>query len=69
MPDHVYRIEEFVGTSPEGQDEAIRNAVRYAAQTRETIRWFEVKETRGQVQDGNVAHWQVTIRVGWTQRP
>lgn len=67
MAQHVYKIEEFVGSSPEGQDEAIRNAIRYAAATRGTMRWFEVKETRGQIKGGTVAHWQVTLRIGWTQ--
>jgi dodecin len=66
MVDHVYKIEEFVGSSPNGQDEAIRNAVRRASETLERLRWFEVKEARGQILDGKVAHWQVTVRVGST---
>ena len=69
MPDHVYRIEEFVGSSPDGQDQAIRNAVQCAAGLRAELRWFEVKETRGQIVEGKVAHWQVTVRVGWTTEP
>jgi flavin-binding protein dodecin len=66
MIDHVYKIEEFVGSSPNGQDEAIRNAIQRASQTDQRLRWFEVKETRGQIADGKVAHWQVTVRIGWT---
>jgi flavin-binding protein dodecin len=63
---HVYTIQEFVRSSPEGQDDAIRNAVRRAAEQLKQLRWFEVKESRGQIVDGKVAHFQVTIRVGAT---
>jgi flavin-binding protein dodecin len=66
MSDHVYKIEEFVGSSPKGQDEAIRNAIGRASETLKRLRWFEVKETRGQIADGKVAHWQVRVRVGST---
>jgi flavin-binding protein dodecin len=64
MANHVYKIEEFVGSSPNGQDEAIRNAVRRAAETTQRLRWFEVTETRGQIVEGKISHWQVTVRVG-----
>ena len=66
MTDHVYKLEDFVGSSPDGQDAAIRNAIERAAATRPRLRWFEVTETRGQIVDGKVAHWQVTVRVGST---
>lgn len=66
MTDHVYRILEFVGSSPASQDQAIQNAVKHAAETASSLRWFEVVETRGQIADGKIAHWQVTIRVGMT---
>jgi flavin-binding protein dodecin len=66
MADHIYKIDELVGSSPSGQDEAIRNAIKSAARTSERLRWFEVTETRGQIVDGKIAHWQVTIRVGST---
>ncbi len=66
MTDHVYKIEEFVGSSPIGQDEAIRNAIKRAAETLHRLRWFEVTETRGQITDGRIVHWQVTVRVGST---
>ena len=66
MTDHVYRILEFVGSSPVSQDDAIRNAIKRAAETAAPLRWFEVTETRGQIVHGQVAHWQVTIRIGST---
>jgi flavin-binding protein dodecin len=66
MSDHVYRKLEFVGSSPISQDEAIRNAIKRASEIASPLRWFEVKETRGQIVDGKVAHWQVTICIGST---
>ncbi len=66
MANHVYKIEEFVGSSPHGHDEAVANAVQKAASASPRLRWFEVKETRGQLVDGKIAHWQVTVRVGST---
>jgi flavin-binding protein dodecin len=69
MTDHVYKIDEFVGSSPSGQDEAIRNAIKRAGETSQRLRWFEVKETRGQIVDGKIAHWQVTVRVGSALEP
>jgi flavin-binding protein dodecin len=65
MPDHVYRLSEIVGSSTSGVDDAIRTAIRKAAQTVRNIEWFEVKEVRGQVVDGEVAYFQVTIKVGF----
>ncbi len=66
VTDHVYRISEFVGSSPVSQDEAVRNAIKRAGETAAPLRWFEIKETRGQIVDGKVAHWQVTVRIGST---
>jgi len=66
MSDHVYKIIEVVGSSPTGIKEAIDCAIARAAQTVRDIRWFEVKEMRGQVEDGRVAHYQVTLRIGFT---
>jgi flavin-binding protein dodecin len=66
MSDHIYKKVELVGSSPVGIEEAVKNAVEKAAQTLRNIRWFEVVETRGQVEDGKVAHWQVTVKVGFT---
>ena len=66
MADHVYKKIEIVGSSPDGSDAAVRNALAKASESVRNIRWFEVVETRGQVADGAVAHWQVTLKVGFT---
>ena len=65
MPDHVYKLVELVGSSPVSSDGAIRSAIETAAKTLRHIDWFEVKETRGHVADGKVAHFQVTLKVGF----
>ncbi len=65
MTNHVYKILELVGSSPDGTDEAIQQALSTAAKTVRNIDWFEVVETRGHVKDGKVAHYQVTLKVGF----
>ena len=65
MANHVYKLVEVVGTSPTGSDDAIRNAIATAARTIRHIDWFEVLETRGHVADGKVAHYQVTLKIGF----
>ena len=65
MSDHVYRLSEIVGSSPTSVDEAIRNAIRKASQTVRNIEWFQTDEIRGQVVDGDVAYYQVTVKVGF----
>lgn len=65
MTDHVYRVTEIVGSSPESVQQAIRNGVRRAGQTLRNVEWFEVTEIRGQVVDGDVAHFQVGMKVGF----
>jgi dodecin len=65
MPDRVYKLVEIVGTSSTGTDDAIRNAITTAAQTIRQIDWFQVVETRGHVVDGEVAHFQVTLKIGF----
>jgi flavin-binding protein dodecin len=65
MPNHVYKIVELVGSSSTGTDDAIRNAIETAGKTLRHIDWFEVVETRGHVADGKVAHFQVTLKVGF----
>ena len=65
MADHIYRIAEIVGTSPDGVDAAIRNAVGRADQTLRNMDWFEMSEIRGHLADGLVADWQVTIKIGF----
>ena len=66
MSDHVYKLIELVGSSPVSIEDAIQNAVNRASQTIRNLRWFEVLETRGHIQDGNVAHYQVTLKIGFT---
>lgn len=65
MSDHVYKLVEIVGSSREGSDAAIRNAIETAAKSIRHIDWFEVVETRGHVVDGQVAHFQVTLKIGF----
>ena len=65
MPNHVYKLVELVGSSTVGTDDAIRNAIEAAAKTLRHVDWFEVLETRGHVTDGKVAHFQVTLKVGF----
>jgi hypothetical protein len=66
MSNHVYKTIELTGSSPKGVEEAIRNAVSKASKTLHNLRWFQVTETRGEIEDGKVAHWQVTMKVGFT---
>lgn len=66
MSDHVYQKIELTGSSCDGLQQAIENAVTKAGETIKTMRWFEVVETRGHIEAGKVAHWQVTIKVGYT---
>lgn len=66
MSDHVYKTIELTGSSKNSCDEAIRTAIERASQTVRDIRWFQVTETRGHVENGKVAHWQVTLKVGFT---
>ncbi len=66
MSEHVYQKIELTGSSSHGIQQAIENAVNQAAQTHENMRWFEVVETRGHIENGKIAHWQVTIKIGFT---
>lgn len=66
MSNHVYKTLELIGSSPNGSDDAIKNAITRAASTLHNLRWFEVVETRGHLEDGKIGHWQVTIKVGFT---
>jgi flavin-binding protein dodecin len=65
MSDRTYRVTEIVGTSPEGVEPAIRNAIHRAAQTLRHLDWFEVTQVRGLITDGEVAHFQVGLKVGF----
>lgn len=66
MANHVYKKIELVGSSPNSIEEAVQNAIAKASESVKNLRWFEVIETRGQITDNAVAHWQVTIKVGFT---
>lgn len=66
MDDHIYKITEIVGTSKTSIEDAIQSAVTRAAKTVKDLGWFEVTETRGHIEDGKVAHYQVTLRIGFT---
>jgi flavin-binding protein dodecin len=65
MSDHVYRVTEIVGSSPDSLQQAIRNGVSRAGRTLRNLDWFEVTEIRGQVENGEVAHFQVGMKVGF----
>jgi flavin-binding protein dodecin len=65
MTNHTYRVTEVVGTSPEGIDTAIRNALARAGDTLRNLDWFEVTQIRGQIDGSDVAHWQVGLKVGF----
>ena len=66
MSDHVYKLLELTGSSETSIEDACQRAIGKASETVRNIRWFEVLETRGHVEDGRVAHWQVTLKVGFT---
>jgi hypothetical protein len=65
MANHVYSISEVVGSSPDGIEAAVGNAVAKASTTVRNLDWFEVTDIRGQLADGGVAHWQVTVKLGF----
>jgi len=66
MSNHIYKKIELVGTSTTGVEDAVNNAITKAAETIRNMRWFEVVETRGYIEEDKVAYWQVTIKVGFT---
>ena len=66
MSSHIYKLIELTGSAPEGIEQAVQNAVIKASESIHNMRWFEVLETRGHIENGKVAHWQVTIKVGFT---
>ncbi|AIS01803.1 MULTISPECIES: dodecin [Streptomyces] len=65
MSNHTYRVTEIVGTSPEGVDQAVRNGITRASQTLRNLDWFEVTQVRGQIENGQIAHYQVGLKVGF----
>ncbi|MCP3447844.1 MULTISPECIES: dodecin [unclassified Bradyrhizobium] len=64
--DHVYKILELVGSSESSIEDAIKNAISRASKTVREMKWFEVVQTRGHIENGAVRHYQVTLRVGFT---
>jgi dodecin len=66
MSDHVYKTIEPVGSSTRSAEDAVQRAVAKAAETVRNLRWFEVVDTRGHIENGRVAHWQVAIKLGFT---
>lgn len=66
MDEHVYRVIQIVGSSEKSIDDAIRTAIGRASKTLRELRWFEVVETRGHIENGKVHHFQVTLKLGFT---
>jgi len=66
MNDHIYKRIELVGSSTTGVEDAVNNAVNRAAKTVRNMRWFEVGEIRGHIEDNKISHWQVTVKIGFT---
>jgi len=67
--DHIYKKIEVVGSSPNSSDEAIRNAIAECGKTLHHLEWFEVVDTRGHIADGEIAHFQVTLKIGLRIQP
>ena len=66
MADHVYKMIELTGSSTTSVEEAVSNAIARASKTMHNMRWFEVTDMRGHIENGTVAHWQVTVKIGFT---
>ena len=69
MPDHVYKVVELVGSSEESVSKAVEGAIAKAAQTIRHLGWFEVVNVRGHIEDGKIAHYQVTLKAGFRLEP
>jgi flavin-binding protein dodecin len=65
MDDHVYKLIELTGSSTDGLEQAIHNAIGKASKTVHNLNWFQVVDTRGHIESGKVSHWQVTLKVGF----
>ncbi len=66
MQDHIYKVIELVGSSETSIEDAIQTAIARASKTLKNLRWFEVVQTRGHLEDGKIRHYQVTLKVGFT---
>ena len=67
MSDNVYKVVEIVGSSSKSSDDAVEKAIAEASKGLRHLRWFEVTDTRGHIEDGKIAHWQVSVKVGFTK--
>jgi dodecin len=66
MSDHIYKTIELVGSSSQGVEDAVQKAIAKASETVRNLRWFQVLDTRGHIEGGRVAHWQVALKIGFT---
>jgi dodecin len=66
MSSHVYKTIELVGSSTKGFDDAVNTAIERASSTVRNLRWFQIIDTRGHIEEGRIAHWQVTLKIGFT---
>ncbi len=66
MPDHIYKSLELTGSSTTSMEDAVTNAIARASKTIHNLKWFQVNEIRGHIENNAVAHWQVTMKVGFT---
>ena len=66
MADHVYKHIELTGSSPKSIEDAVQNAIARASKSVRNMRWMQITETRGHIDDGRISHWQVTLKVGFT---
>jgi flavin-binding protein dodecin len=66
MTEHVYKLLELTGSSSKSSDDAVQNAIAKASRTMRNMHWFQVTETRGHIEGGKIAHWQVTVKIGFT---
>jgi flavin-binding protein dodecin len=66
MSEHVYKSVELTGSSKTGTDDAVRNAIARASKTLHNLRWFEVTQVRGHLENGEISDWQVTVKVSFT---
>ncbi|MDX8391515.1 MAG: dodecin family protein [Mariprofundaceae bacterium] len=65
MSNHIYKSIELTGSSPDGIQQAVENAIARAAESVHSLRWFEVTDTRGHIEDGKISHWQITLKAGF----
>lgn len=66
MADHVYKHIELTGSSPKSIEDAVQNAIARASKSVRNMRWMQITETRGHIDNGRISHWQVTLKVGFT---